>query len=142
MQLDIQYKIKTKRHGAMLCKQSNLFPVLSIRYRKKGSRRWVDLGRREIDVYAFHRFRNTYYKDFKADVTDLMTLESKSDYERLTLFMDILNTEFHGSINKFVKSITLEHAAMTKAEDEECKDVNRISHSMETNGCVIENLCW
>lgn len=138
MQLDIRYRVGTKRHGGILCKQSNLFPVLSIRYREKGSKRWVDLGRREIDVYAYHRFRNTYYKDFETDGTDLMTLESKSDYERLMLFMDVLNAEFKGDVYTFVMSIAREHAAMAKAEYEERMDVNSISCSLDTNGWVTD----
>lgn len=137
MQLDIQYKVETRRHGGILCKRSNLFPVLSIRYREKGSRRWITLEKRQIDAYTYHRFKNTYYKDFKPNVTDLMTLESKSDYERLMLFMDILNAEFNGNINLLIRSIAYEHAIMDKADKEERKDVSMISCSFETNGWVI-----
>lgn len=136
MKLDIQYKIGTVRHGGILCRQSNQFPVLSIRYRERGSNKWINLEKREIDAYTYHRFKNTYYKDFKPDSTDIMTLESKSDYERLTLFMNIIFVEFGGHIKKFVESIAWEDATMTLADNDEREEVNRTAHLLETNGWV------
>lgn len=126
MQYDIQYKVTATRHGGFLCKKSNLFPVLSIRYRKSVSRKWTHLGNTEIDLYTYHRFRSTYYKDFRSSTTYLETLERKSDYERLTLFMDILNTEFDGDIAKLVESVVREILVMNHAEEEENADVNRL----------------
>ena len=142
MQLDIQYKVETKWHGSdgILCERSNLFPVLSIRYREKGSRKWIHLGKREIDVYTYHRFKNTYYKDFRQDATDLMTLETKSDYDRLMLFRCILDNEFFGSLDVFVKNIVEEDVAMIKADEDERKIVNRVSCLLETNGWATEQL--
>lgn len=140
MQFDILYKVKITYHGGYLCGESNLFPMLDIRYREKGSRKWIRLGSAEIDLYTYRRFKNTYYKDFEKRMTTIMTLESKFDYERLTLFTDILETEFDGDMNSFVNSIVREEIAMADAETEERRDVDRITISLVTNGWKEINL--
>lgn len=134
MKYDIQYRIKPKRRGGFLWGRSSLFPILDIRYRTKGSKRWIGLGRAEIDWYTYHRFKNTYYKDFEKSTTELMTLELRSDYDRLTLFMDIIKAEFDGSIDKFVASIVYEDITMVAVDNEEHKDVNRMALPLVTNG--------
>lgn len=132
MWYSIQYKIRTTHHGGFLYKKSNLFPVLDIRYRKGGSGRWTSLGSAEIDFYTYRRFKNAYYKNFEKRMTTMMTLETKSDYERLELFMEILGAEFGGSIAAFVKSIVRERIVMEKADDGEREDVSYITLSLVT----------
>lgn len=134
MEYSIRYEIRTTCHGGLLCKKSNLFPVLNIRYRKSGSRQWTSLGNAEIDFYTYHRFKNTYYKDFKKRMTTMMTLEAKSDYDRLELFMQILDAEFGGSIAELAKSVVHERIVMEKADESECEDVNRMTLSLVTSG--------
>jgi len=134
MQYEIQYRIKPKRRRGFLCGRSSLFPTLDIRYRTKGSKRWIGLGRAEIDQYTYHRFKNTYYKDFEKSTTELMTLELRSDYDRLILFMDIIEAEFDGSIDKFVTSIVYEDVAMMAVDNEEHEDANRMTLSLVTDG--------
>ncbi len=133
MWYSIQYRIRTTHHGGFLCKKSNLFPVLDIRYRKGGSGRWTSLGSVEIDFYTYRRFKNTYYKSFEKRMTTMMTLETKSDYERLELFMEILGAEFGRSIATLVESVVRERIIMEKADDSEREDVNRITLSLVTS---------
>lgn len=133
MWYSIQYRIRTTHHGWFLCKKSNLFPVLDIRYRKGGSGRWTSLGSVEIDFYTYRRFKNTYYKSFEKRMTTMMTLETKSDYERLELFMEILGAEFGRSIATLVESVVRERIVMEKADDSEREDVNRITLSLVTS---------
>lgn len=120
------------RHGGWLLAKSNLFPTIEIRYKESGAKRWINLGSREIDKYTYRRFKNTYYKDFKDNGTDLMTLEQKSDFERLDLFMDILRTEFHNNIDRLAESIVREEIIVDRAGSEEQKDVNRLTYSIMT----------
>lgn len=141
MRYNIQYKVRDTYHGGLLCKKSNLFPVLSIRYQKDGSGRWVNLGNAEIDLYTYTRFKSTYYKCFERRTTNMMTLETKSDYERLSLFMEILKTEFNGRIAELVQSIVREKIVMEKADDSERKDVNRITSSLLTWDWEKTNIC-
>lgn len=132
MRYYIEYKVKAVRRGGWLFSKSNLFPRIEIRYRESGAKRWINLGRAEIDKYTYRRFKNTYYKDFENNGTDLMTLEQKSDYERLELFMDVLRTEYCNSITSFVESIVREEITMNRASSEERKDVNRLTCSIVT----------
>ena len=130
----IEYKVKAVRHGGWMSSKSNLFPTLTIRYRESGTRRWVNLGKAEIDLYTYLRFQNTYYRDFERGETALMTLESKSDYERLDLFATILANEFHDSIKELVQSIVSEDIIMDDAEYEESEQANRMTMVFVTDG--------
>lgn len=136
MQYSIRYKISSTRHGGFLWGKSNLFPVLDIRYRANDSKNWIHLGNAEIDLYTYHRFKNTYYKDFRKSATTMMTLETRPDYERLALFKEILDKEFSGSICKFVESIVREEVAMEKADEEERWDINYTVRSLVTRGLM------
>lgn len=141
MKYNAQYKVTMTCHGGFLCKKSNLFPELAIRYRNAASKRWVKLGRSEIDLYTYRRFKNTYYKRFGEGLTDMMTLEVRSDYERLEIFMHILNMEFGGSVKNLVESIVREHVIMSGAEASERCDVNEIALSLESKDWQNTVIC-
>jgi len=136
----IEYRVKAAQHGGWIFSKSNLFPTLAIRYRESGTKRWVSLGRAEIDLYTYLRFQNTYYKDFKRGTTAMATLESKSDYERLDLFATILTNEFHDSIKELVQSIVREDIVMDEAELEESEQADRIAMVLVTDGCMATSV--
>ena len=64
----------------------------------------------------------------------MMTLESKSDYERLDLVATSLANEFHGSIKELVQSIVSEDIIMDDAEYEESEQANRMTMIFVTDG--------
>ena len=66
-------------------------------------------------------------------MTTMMTLETKSDYERLELFMEILGAEFGRSIATLVEGVVRERIVMEKADDSEREDVNRTTLSLVTS---------
>lgn len=132
--IEIQYRVKTIRHGGLICGQSNLFPILSIRYREKGRIKWNRIKDAEIDQFACNRFMSTYYKNSKGLVRAIRNEDYRYDYVRIMLFMEILTSEFGGSMDEFVKSIVREEFVMNKADLEERKDIDDIAKSIVTNG--------
>lgn len=140
MRYFIEYKVKAVRHGGWIFSRSNLFPTLAIRYRESGTKRWVNLGRAEIDLYTYLRFQNTYYKDFERGATVMTTLESKSDYERLDLFATILTNEFNEDIKELVQSIVREDIVMEDVEFEETEQADRITMALVTDGYVATSV--
>lgn len=135
MRYDVRYKIISTIHKPWLSKESNPFPVLAIKYRKSGKGgRWILLGSAKIDLFACVRFRNTWYRDLAASTTPLEALENKSDYERLTRFMEILEKEFGGSMDLFVRNLVEVEIAMQEADKAERRDVQTIISSVSTNG--------
>lgn len=136
----IEYKVKAARHGGWIFSKSNLFPTLAIRYRESGTKRWVNLGKAEIDLYTYIRFQNTYYKDFERGATAMTTLESKSDYERLDMFATILKNEFHESVKELVQSIVREDIMMNEAEFEESEQADHIAMALVTDGYMATSV--
>lgn len=131
MQYDIKYRIISTINQSISRSESNIFPVLEIKYRKSGTAlRWISLGSAEIDLFAYIRLRNTYYKDLSVRRTPLDAIRKLSDYDRLTRFMEILNKEFAGSMDQFVKSLVKEEIAMKNAELEERQEVDSIVSSI------------
>ncbi len=70
----------------------------------------------------------------------MITLGSKSDYERMELFMTILNNEFGGSIKELVKSVVMEDIALDKADIAESKDVDHSTMALVTDGCRMTSI--
>lgn len=140
MQYEIRYKIKPYVFGGRECGQDDPFPILVIRYRKAGVRKWTKMGNAEIDLYAFRRFRHTsYYDGFDAG-TDIISLSQKSDYERLELFVKILADRYDGSIKKFVESIVIAELVLKNAEDDDRKEAKEFTMSMVTHGWETTNI--
>ncbi len=136
----VQYKVTAGRRGGFFCGMEKLFPKLSIRYCKDGPKRWIYLGEQEIDEYTFDRFRHNYYEEFPSYFDSPAVLGSDFDYRRLTIFMEILEKEFGGSIAKLVEHIVRGELALGKADKEEREEANRITRSLVTNGWRTMNI--
>lgn len=141
MQYEIKYRVTAAVHRAPSCGASSMFPVLDVRYRKRGKGSgWVPIGSAEIDLFAYIRFRNTYYKELIVKSTPLDAIKSMSDYERLSLFIQIINHEFNGSIDEFVTSLVKEEIAMRNAETEEVCEINLITSTILTRKWKCANI--
>lgn len=104
------------------------FPRLKIRYRKAGKAYWTSLDAGDVDEFAFHQYRSCHYGEFQ------FSIGCYSDYNRLSMFQELLSKRFDGSMEQYVKHIVETEAVMALADIEESQDTMEMADRLLTGG--------